>query len=443
MNSIGNIPRNSKKRIVIIGAGFAGLKLAKKLMNLNVQIVIINKQNFHQFQPLFYQVATAGLEPSGIAFPVRKVFQSKKNVHFRTGTVENIDAANKVLYTDLGSLYYDQLVIATGVDTNYFGMKNIEKHAVPMKSISEAIQLRNTILNNYETAVSSTDEVESKRLMNIVVAGGGPTGVELSGALAEMKNNILPKDYPELDFTNMNIHLLEGSNQLLGGMSKKASSNALSYLNKLGVKVTLNAMVTDFDGQKVQLKDNSSISSKTLIWAAGVAGKRIAGLPDTHFTRGNRLVVDATNQITGLEDVYAIGDIAYMETKQYPNGHPQVAQVAIQQAQNLAKNIKNKIKNRALHEFKYSDKGSMATIGRNLAVADLPGIKMQGFFAWVLWLFVHLMSIVGVKNRVFIFINWMWSYITYDQSLRLMITPEKEKDSHKKELKKVDLDLAS
>jgi len=425
MEKIKHIPENGKTRVVIVGAGFAGLKLARELANTAYQIVLLDKNNFHQFQPLLYQVATSGLEPSSIAFPLRKIFHKKSNVHFRMTDLHEVDSVNKIIYTALGSLTYDYLVIATGVDTNYFGNKNIEKYAIPMKSVSEAIFLRNSILRNYEKALNEIDPVKAANYMNIVIVGGGPTGVELAGALAEMKSTILPKDYPELDFSLMNVYLLEASDRLLAAMSDKSSSKARIYLEKLGVIVKTKAMVSDYDGLKISLADSSSYNSHTLVWAAGIAGRNIKGISESASARGGRIQVDRFNNVSGYDNIYALGDISLQMNKEGDAPYPQVAQVGIQQAQMLAINLKRKLKNKALVEFFYKDRGSMATIGKNLAVADIPGIKMQGFLAWILWLIVHLMAIVGVKNRFFILINWIWNYITSDQSLRVLIRPKK------------------
>ncbi|MEZ5041991.1 MAG: NAD(P)/FAD-dependent oxidoreductase [Saprospiraceae bacterium] len=434
MNTIPNIPQTDRKRIVIIGGGFAGLKLARKLMKSHFQVVLFDKNNYHQFQPLFYQVATAGLEPSAISFPLRKVFQEQKHLHFRVATVEHIDPQQQEVFTDLGKLKYDYLVLAIGATTNYFGNIEIEEHAVPMKSLSEALALRNTILSHFEKALNESSTSEMQTLMNIVVVGGGPTGVELAGAIAEMRKFILPKDYPELDFSKMEVSLLEAGPKVLNGYSEVSSSKAKVYLEQLGVNVQTGAMVQDYDGTTVTLKDGRQLHTRTLIWAAGVKANEIAGIPAAAYGRSRRLLVDQQNRVKGLNNVFAIGDLAYMETTEYPQGHPQVAQVAIQQANLLFHNLRNIETGKALLPFTYKDKGSLATVGRNLAVADLPFLHFQGFLAWVLWLFVHLMSIVGVKNRLFVFINWAWSYFTYDQSLRLLINPkrEKEKPSEKK-----------
>ncbi len=425
MDTIKHIPENGKTRVVIIGGGFAGLKLARQLANTKYQIVLIDRNNFHQFQPLFYQVATSGLEPSSIAFPLRKIFQKKQNVHFRMADLLEVDSNKQEIYTSLGSLKYDHLVLATGVDTNYFGNKNIEEFAIPMKSVSEAIFLRNSILRNYEKALNESDPQKAANYMNIVLVGGGPTGVELAGALAEMKSKILPKDYPELDFSLMNVYLFEASNRLLSGMSENASAKAKTYLEKLGVIVKTEAMVADYDGLKISLANGEQFNSYALVWAAGVVANPIKGISEVAATRGGRLRVDLYNKVKGLNNVYTIGDIAFQQEGDFQNGHPQVAQVGLQQAAVLGKNLKRILLGKDMIPFHYKDRGSLATIGKNLAVADLPGIKMQGFIAWVLWLFVHLMAIVGVKNRFFILVNWIWNYWTSDQSLRVLIRPKK------------------
>lgn len=413
------------KKIVIIGAGFAGLRLARKLKNKNFEVWLIDKNNYHQFQPLFYQVATSGLEPSSIAFPLRKVFQGQKNIHVRCTEVMSINSNAKSISTGIGDITYDYLVIATGAGTNFFGNKLVEENALPMKSVSEALNLRNTILQNLEDAlVASKDAKEA--LMNIVIVGGGPTGVEVSGALAEMKRNVLPMDYPELDFNAMNIYLVEAGPKTLGVMSEPASTKSQEYLTKLGVNVLTSTQVTSYDGSEVVFSNGNKIQTKNLIWAAGVKGNLIKGLPENCVAKGNRIKVNRFNEVEGLKDVFALGDIAFMVTEKYPNGHPQVATVANDQADVFYKNLLNFQSNQPLIQFEYKDKGSMATVGRNLAVVDLPFIKFQGFFAWLFWMFLHLMLILGVKNKLLVFINWMWKYFTFDQSLRLIIKPYKK-----------------
>ncbi len=430
MNPIAHIPQPQYKRIVIVGAGFAGLKLARRLFNSGYQVVIIDKNNYHQFQPLFYQVATAGLEPSAISFPLRILFQKQKRFHFRIAELLEIHHDKGFVVTSIGQLSYDFLVIAAGGETNFFGNQHIEDQALSMKSVSDAILIRNTILSNYEKALNHTDEQKMAAYLNMVIVGGGPTGVELAGALAEMKKYILPKDYPELDFNLMKIHLFEASGSLLSGMSVKAGIRSLKYLKRLGVEVRLNTQVLDATHGQVMLKDGNVHRTHTLIWAAGVKANVVAGLPEACYGHGGRLLVNEFNQLNGLSHVYALGDICLMQNDQTPKGHPQVAQVAIQQAANLASNLICEKKGRQWKRFVYRDKGSMATVGRNLAVADLPGLHLHGFVAWFLWSAVHLMSIVGVKNRFFILLDWAYNYFSYNQTLRLLIRPKIKKESH-------------
>lgn len=429
-----NINKTNKKRIVIVGGGFGGLKLARKLSGSEYQIVLIDKNNYHQFQPLFYQVATAGLEPSAISFPFRKIFQKVKDFHIRITEVDKILPDKNQIKTGIGIINYDFLVIAIGTDTNFFGNTKLMEKAMPMKSVAEALVLRNTILQNYEDALTEDDVETKKGLMNIVVVGGGPTGIEVSGALAEMKKYVLPKDYPELNFKMMHVHLLEGSSKVLASMSDQASKKAKKYLTNLGVKISLNAQVKDYDGFNVYLNDGTTIKTKTLVWSAGVIGNKIEGLDTGLITKANRITVDRFNKVKGYSNIFAIGDIAFMIEDKYPKGHPQLVRVAIQQANLLAKNMKNIFKNKPLKPFTYKDVGSLATIGRNKAVADLPYLKFQGFFAWLVWIFVHLMSIVGVKNRLFVFINWAWNYVTFDQSLRLIIQRKQKKITSRKKV---------
>lgn len=419
-----NIPRTDQKRIVIVGAGFGGLQLARKLVRSDYQVVLIDKNNFHQFQPLFYQVAMAGLEPSSIVFPLRKIFQHQKNVFIRVTEVQGVDTAAKCIHTSLGSLDYDYLVLSMGADTNFFGNEQIARHAIPMKSVSEALFLRNAILEDYERSITTEDYDKRQWLIDIVVVGGGPTGVEVSGALAEMRKYVLPKDYSELDVKEIDIYLIQGSEQLLDGMSKEASEKAKVYLENLGVEVKLNTRVTDYDGQYIYTDTGEKILSKKVIWAAGITGNKLEGIPKEALTRGNRIQVDSYHQVKQVPGLFAIGDIAYQVEKNYPNGHPQVAQVALQQAKNLANNFKRIAKGQEPRPFHYKDLGSMATVGRNRAVVDLPRWRFQGAFAWMVWLFVHLFQLLGIKNKLFVFTNWLWNYFTYDQSLRLIIRPK-------------------
>ena len=419
-----NIIETSQKRIVIVGGGFGGLQLARKLSKSDYQVVLIDKNNYHQFQPLFYQVATSGLEPSTISFPFRKIFQKNKNIHIRITEVKAVRPEHNQLDTSIGIIDYDYLVIALGADTNFYGNKKMMELAYPMKSVSEALGLRNAILQNYEDALSESDKEKRKRLMNVVVVGGGATGVEVAGTLAEMRKSILPKDYPELDFKMMQVHLLEGSPKVLNGMSENASAKAEKYLRDLGVTVFLNSKVKEYDGENVILESGKELPTKTLVWAAGVIGNNIPGLDPDVITPSNRIKVDRNNRVEGYKNIFAIGDIAFMTEEKYPKGHPQVAQVAIQQGVCLASYFKNLLENKPSKKFSYKDLGSLATVGRNKAVADLPNIKFSGFFAWLVWMFIHLMSLVGGKNRIFAFINWAWSYVTFDQSLRLIIKPK-------------------
>lgn len=418
-------------KLLILGGGFGGLRLARLLNNKpGIDITIIDRFNYHQFQPLFYQVATAALDASNISFPLRKAFHNSKNVRIRMAEIERIDTVTKQVITNEDSYSYDYLVIATGASTNFFGNKNLEQHAFPMKSTVEALQLRHKLIQNFEDALHTNDATELQRLMNIVVVGGGPTGVELSGAIAEMKKYVLPKDYPELDFSKMNIYLLEAAGKTLAAMSEQSSNNSLTYLQRLGVTVKTNALLQDYDGENVTLKDGTLIPSKLVIWAAGIKGNIPAGVDASLIARGNRIKVDAFNFVQGMNNVFAIGDIAYMEEEAFPNGHPQVAPVAIQQATLLAKNLLHLRQGKIAQPFRYNDKGAMATVGRNLAVVDVPKPKLHfgGFFAWLIWMGLHLMLILGVKNRFFVFTNWLYNYVTYDQSLRLIFKEFYRKD---------------
>jgi NADH:ubiquinone reductase (H+-translocating) len=420
-----NIEEVSRKRVVIIGGGFGGLQLAQDLLKSEYQVVLIDRNNYHQFQPLFYQVATAGLEPSSIAFPFRKIFHDEKNFHFRLADVTGIETETKMVNTSIGSIAYDFLVIATGADTNFFGNQRIREKALPMKSISEALALRNTIFQRFEDALNASDEEERQKCLNIVIVGGGATGVEVAGTLAEMRSYILPKDYPEIDFSKMKIVLLEGSPRVLNAMSDVSCVKAKEYLIKLGVEVHNNTHVVDYDGEYVELKDQERIPTKTLIWAAGIIGNRIAGLPEKSDAPGGRVFVDEYNAVSDCKNVFVVGDVACMVSEEYPRGHPQMAQPAIQQGKNLANNFKRMFKNQTLKPFKYKNLGSMATVGRNKAVVELPKYNFQGFFAWLVWMVVHLKSILGIKNKFVVFLNWVWNYITYNLSLRLIIKPRK------------------
>jgi NADH dehydrogenase len=414
------------KRIIILGAGFAGLQLARRLKRSNHDITLIDQYNFHQFQPLFYQVATARLEPSAISFPLRKVFQHRRNVHVRVSKVMGVDLDNRIVHTEeTGDFSYDYLVIATGCTNNFFSNKNIERHAFPMKSTPEAIALRNRILLNYEDALRATAE-ELPAYMNIVIVGGGPTGVELAGSIAEMKKNVLPRDYPDMDFSSLSIYIIEGSDHTLGAMSKASQQKSKEYLEQMGVKIWLNVHVTDYDGHTVTVADGRSLPTRTLIWAAGVAGNVPTGIPKEAVVRGNRIKVDQTHRMMGREDVFVIGDVSYMEVPpEWPQGHPQLANVAIHQAKNLANNLCAEA-SRIPKPFRYKNPGTMATVGKRKAVVDLPKFSFQGFFAWLVWMFLHLMLILSVKNKLMIFINWAVSYFTNDTTLRLILLPTRK-----------------
>lgn len=411
-------------KVVIVGAGFAGLRLARKLNNKpGFEVLLIDRFNYHQFQPLFYQVATAALDASNISFPLRKAFHNSKNVRIRVEEVKEVVSAQNKIITASEEISYDVLVLAMGADTNFFGSQNLIANAFPMKSTVEALQIRHRLVQNFEDALLTKDPIEYQKLMNIVITGGGPTGVEVAGALADMKRYVLPKDYPEHDFSKMNIYLLEGGPRTLGPMSEKSSDDSCRYLSKMGVTVMTNALVKDYDGEQVLLGDGKTIPTKTVIWAAGIKGNVPEGIDKSLVVRGNRIKVDRHCKMEGSNNIYVLGDLAYMETPKYPKGHPQVASVAIAQADVLAKNLRlMESKSNRVYEFEYHDKGSMATVGRNLAVVDIPKPKLHvnGFVAWLIWMSLHLFLILGVKNKLMTFINWIYNYFTYDQNLRLI-----------------------
>lgn len=416
-----------KPRIVIIGGGFAGLELAKELNDFKAQVVLFDRYNHHTFQPLLYQVATSGLETSSIVFPFRKRFAKQDDFYFRMGEVISIKPEENYIETSIGGVKYDYLVIANGVSSNYYGMKDVEEHSIPMKSIIDAIKLRNKIIRNFETALLTDDPEMMNSLMDFVIVGGGPTGVELAGALSELKHHVFPKDYKELEMSHMDIHLVEATPRLLNGMSDKASQKALEYLQQMGVKVHLNCAVKSYDGHEVMFNTGEKLITNTLIWAAGVKGNPIAGLQPDVITRNGRIKVDEFNRVKGHENIFAIGDAAIMEgDPKFSLGHPMMAPPAMQQGKLLAKNIKRLISKKTLKPFRYKDQGSMATIGRNRAVVDLKAFKTQGAFAWFIWMFVHLMSIVGFRNKFFVLFSWWWSYFSYDKSNRLIISRNRE-----------------
>ncbi|MDF9794760.1 NADH dehydrogenase [Catalinimonas alkaloidigena] len=419
------LPDIGKPRVVIIGGGFAGIQIIKNLRMKDVQVVMLDRHNYHTFQPLLYQVATAGLEPDSIAGPLRKVFDEEKNFFFRMATVESVSPEESMVNTNIGRIHYDYLVIATGTKTNYFGNKSIEELAFPLKQVPQALNLRSHFLQNFERAVTSDNEDEIDRLTNFVIVGGGPTGVELAGALGELKTQVLPRDYPELDFNaKMNIYLVEGLGRLLPAMSEKAGEKAQNDLeNRFKVNVKLNTMVEDFDGYQVKLNNGNTINTETLIWAAGVMGVTLPGL-DKATVEKSRYIVNQFNLVQGYDNIYAVGDVAKMSTEDYPDGHPQLAPVALQQGENLGKNISKQLKGKDIKPFHYLDKGTMATIGRNRAVADLPGgLKFGGFVAWIIWMFVHLMYLVSFRQKLITLGNWVWNYFTYDKGTRLIIRP--------------------
>lgn len=394
-----DVPKMNLPRVVIVGGGFAGIEVAKQLRD-RFQVVMVDKNNFHTFQPLLYQVATAGVEPDSIVFPLRKVFKGFRNFYFRMAEALEIIPEQNTLRTSIGSIFYDYLIIATGSDTNYFGMEELRVNSLPMKSVREALDLRSCILQNFEMAVTTSDMREREALMTYVIVGGGPTGVELAGALGELKKHVLPKDYPELDLGKMKIHLVEHSPRVLATMGEKSSEKAKKYLEDLDVIVELNMRITSYDGRSVKSEGVEKYSAATLIWAAGVRGVNIPGIPVASINANGRISVNEFNLAEGTKNIFALGDVAQMKTSDYPKGHPQVAQVAIQQATRLGKNISKGMDFQKWKPFHYRDKGSMATVGRNRAVVESKSITTQGFFAWLIWMFVHLLFLVGFRNRI-------------------------------------------
>lgn len=427
-----NIQRNQKKRVVIVGGGLGGLRLAEDLYGSGMQVVLIDKNNFHQFPPLIYQIASAGIDPSSISFPFRQIFRKRKDFYFRMAEARMVDTEKKILQTSIGKIDYDYLVLAAGATTNFFGNKNIEEWAIPMKTVPEAMGLRNALLSNFERALTCATEEERQELLNVVIVGGGATGVEIAGALSEMKRYVIPYDYPDMDSSLMHIYLIEAGDRLLAGLSQESSQKAYDFLKSMGVDIQFGKMVTDYRDHKVIMKDGTEIPTRTFLWVSGIRANAMPGIDESHLGRGFRFKVDEFNRIPGVEDVFAIGDQCLQTSDAaYPNGHPQVAQVAIQQAKNLAKNLK-KIANGAdssqLTAFHYNNLGSMATIGRNKAVVEIGKFRSQGFFAWVLWLVVHLRSILGVKNKVMVLLNWLWKYVSYNDSIRMITYATKPRE---------------
>lgn len=423
-----NIPQSNKKRVIIIGGGFAGIALAKKLKNKNLQVVLLDKHNYHTFQPLLYQVATGGLEAGSIAYPIRKVMQGCEDFYFRLTSVKEIDTNAQKVISEIGDLHYDFLVIATGSKTNYFGNKEIERNSMSMKTIPQALNIRSLILENFEQAVLTKNQSDREALINFVLVGGGPTGVELAGALAEMKKAILQKDYPDLDIQKMQINLIQSGDRILNTMSVESSNASEAFLESLGVKIWKNVRVTNYDGRIISTNSDLTFDSATVIWTAGVQGAAISGLDvNSLVERVERIKVNQFNQVKGYDNIFAIGDIASMESGLYPQGHPMMAQPAIQQGNLLGENLWRLVNGQNMKPFEYNDKGSMATIGRNKAVVDLPKYHFNGVFAWFVWMFVHLFSLIGFKNKAVVFLNWVYNYIRFDREGRLIIRPYKKR----------------
>ncbi len=420
-----SIPKTDNPRVVIVGCGFGGLEVAKGLKKADVQVVMLDRNNYHTFIPLLYQVATAGLEPSSISYPIRKIFKGQRNFHYRMANVQKVHPDTQQVATDIGNIDYDYLVLAHGSKANFFGNEDIQKNCLGLKSVNQALNLRSAILQKFEESLLETDEDRQKAMMNFVVVGGGPTGVELSGALGELKNKVLPHDYPELDLSRMNIYLIEGTDRLLPGMSDKSSQKAERYVKEFDVHLYKNTFVTQYDGETVTYQQKgeeaATMHAQTLIWAAGVQGRNSRGIGEHAIGKGNRLLVDRYNKLEGYEQIYAIGDVALMATPDYPEGHPQVAPVAMQQGTLLANNLQSRINEKPQKAFSYFDKGTMATVGRNRAVAEVAGMKLGGFMAWTAWMLVHLLMLIGFRNRLVVFVDWVWNYFSYDRGIRLIL----------------------
>lgn len=414
-----------KKKVIVVGGGFAGIQLAKNLDKNLFEVLLIDRINHHQFQPLFYQVATSQIEPSNISFPFRHIFKNRTHVRIRLAEVLAIDPENNSINTTIGVFDYDYLVIAIGCKTNFFGNNAICEHSFTLKTTYDAIKIRNHILQTFEDIISANG-AKKESLLNLIIVGAGATGVELAGAFAEIKKEILPRDYPRIDFTKFKITLIEGTKNTLNNMSDMAKAASRKYLQNMGVEMLTETFVTGYDGNTLKLNNGNEINTKTVIWTAGVIGNTLPGLPNSAITFGNRLKVNRINKVSETKNIFAIGDIAYMETPKYPKGHPQLANVAVNQGKNLAKNFKRMGQEKIPLEYEYKDLGAMATIGRNKAVVDFPFVKFKGYFAWVIWMFLHLMIILSVRNKLIIFINWAWVYVTKDSSLRLILTQNRE-----------------
>jgi NADH dehydrogenase len=423
-------PKSEYPRVVIIGCGFGGLQLAKSLNGAPFQVVMLDKNNYHTFQPLLYQVATSGLEADSIAYPIRKIFKGQKNFHFRWCEVKSLVASDNKIITNIGEVAYDYLVMATGTTTNFFGNSEFEQKAMPMKSVTEALNLRSLILQNFEKALLANTDEERQALMNFVVVGGGPTGVELAGALSELKNHVLPNDYPELDLKQMRVILVESGNELLQAFNQTNQQRAKTYLEELGAEVRLQKGVSKFDGRTIEFKDREKLLSKNLIWGAGIKGVLIDGFDETVINPRKRLLVNDYCQINNQTNIFAIGDVACMVQPNYPNGHPQVAPVAIQMGELVAQNLIRQKEGKSLQSFNYNDKGSMATVGRNRAVVEAGKIHFGGWLGWLVWMSLHLMLLVGFRNRIVVFINWLWNYLSYDRNIRLIIRPFTPKEEN-------------
>lgn len=418
------------KRVVVVGGGFGGINLVKRLANDGrFKVTLVDQFNYHSFSPLLYQVGMAFIEPSNIGYPFRRLFQEKENLRFHLGRLQRVNTDKNTIETDSGTLAFDYLVLALGTESNYFGMENVRRNSSPLKTITDATNLRNHLLLNMEKAARSSDPDERRRLLNIVIAGGGPSGVEVAGMLAEMAHTIAPKEYPEITRVANTIHLIEAGPQLLGPMSKKSQVEATQVLRNLGVQVRLNVAVKDYEDGHVVLADGDKIPTEALIWTSGVIGRTVPGIPEEVIGRGRRLLVDEYNKVKDTDNIFAVGDIALMTTDTgYPNGHPMLAPVAIQQGKHLADNLKRQAEGKSPMPFEYKDKGTMAIISKYKAVVDLPKGFIKGFPAWLVWLFIHLIPITSFRNKVKLAFSWLWSFMTNDPTFRLIIRPQSSEE---------------